>query len=764
MANNNVQNVRFLRNGSLYATREAALTGLNGQTLSAEQDGSIILARYGSGNGVKTLVGLVYVNGENKSLTIFDIDGASADVDALRQEINAKLGEGVTSGNTVTDQLQALSGDTGDTSADTSIEGAKRYADELISGLDYTGVTTGDGVYVTNVTETDGIISATTAVLPDATTVSGDSKVVIDVTQDKGQITATAANLTGVKLDGYTADTAATGDIASTDTLGQALAKLQTQVNATESAIDGLDYTGVTTGAGVYVTNVTEENGVVSATTATLPTVAAISEAGKPITAVSETLGEVSATTGTINAEYVNVTGSTFSSTNVQAALEEIETEYKAADEAIVGDATTSGDTLGKLEDRVENLEVEAKEYSIVEVTTGLPETVKVRYQLEDADGNVSGATVDIPKDSHIVSINYIKTGEHAQNLEYVYVDVSGNTQTTYVDMSELVLEAEFASGVTATDHVVHGVVDPTSEKDSNNDSFLTVGANGFKVDGIKDEIDAKINALDATGGTQTVATGKHVAVEVIEADGKITAVTVVEDNIADADDLTQEIADRQSGDTELSNRLGNGVTTANTATAQLAALSGDSSTAQSGDTSVEGAKKYADAKLADVVGDLDATVTGATSGNHVTISIEELDGKLVQSGLTIEENDIASASDLGAEIAARKAVDGVNGDAYTADTNANYISGASSLYGADQALDTALKAVEDKVDDVAEDYISGVTVNGTAVTNANNVAPIVISAATSATTATSTEAITVDTDANGNITLGLAGIDCGTY
>ena len=77
MANNNVQNVRFLRNGSLYATREAALTGLNSQTLAAEQDGSIILARYGSGNTVKTLVGLVYVNGENKSLTIFDIEGAS---------------------------------------------------------------------------------------------------------------------------------------------------------------------------------------------------------------------------------------------------------------------------------------------------------------------------------------------------------------------------------------------------------------------------------------------------------------------------------------------------------------------------------------------------------------------------------------------------------------------------------------------------------------------------------------------------------------
>ena len=750
MANNNVQNVRFLRNGTLFTTRELAKNALTGFTLTAEMDGSVILARYtdSEANAIKTLMGLVYFkDASNKSITIFDIDDASTDV---KEYIESLLGDGVDTGNTVTEQLEALSGSTADTSADTSVEGAKRYADELIDGLDYTGVTTGTGVYVTNVTEANGIVSATTATLPDASTVSGDSKVVIDVTQDKGAITATAANLTGVKLDGY-AEAAATGDVASTDTLGEALGKLQKTIHEMDKDADAV--------AGQVVTTVSEADGVVSETKANVKDLQ---------------LGGYVKDTG--------ATGDIASTDTINAALSKLENKSNAitianADGSInVTTAATGTDINVNIKSGEHVLAKDGgngiyTDLDFVKITSGLPETIKERYQLLATDDSQIGVNIDVPKDSHIVSINYITTGEHAQNLEYVYVDVSGNTQTTYVDMSELVLETEFASGVTVTDHIAHGVVDPTSEKvaltydaqgaSATTGSVLTVDANGFKVSNVQTAIDAKVAAeigkLDATGGTQTIATDKHVAVEVIEADGKITAVTVVEDNIADADDLTQEIADRQSGDTELSNRLGTGVTTANTATAQLVALSGDSATAQSGDTSVEGAKRYADAKLDDVVGDLDATVTGATSGNHVTISIEELDGKLVQSGLTIEESDIASASDLDDEIAARKAVDGVNGDAYTADTNANYISGASSLYGADQALDTALK-------DLADDAITGATMNGTALTPSNNVLPFTATASTSAGTSTSTEAIVITTDNAGGLTFALGTIDCGTY
>lgn len=50
----------------------------------------------------------------------------------------------------------------------------------------------------------------------------------------------------------------------------------------------------------------------------------------------------------------------------------------------------------------------------------------------------------------------------------------------------------------------------------------------------------------------------------------------------------------------------------------------------------------------------------------------------------------------LNAEIAARKKVDGISGDAYTAKADANYISNAESLFDADAKLDAAIKEVAD--------------------------------------------------------------------
>ena len=448
----------------------------------------------------------------------------------------------------------------------------------------------------------------------DLDTLSGKAVTAVEMTGGTVQVVANATdgtkkitiNTDGSRIDltGYDKGSDASA-VAAGDSVNAAVGKLENQIAAAkaeaEAAIEGLDYTDTAT-TGYYVSKVDEADGVISATHVPLPSVNAISEAGKPITAVSESLGEISATAGTINAEYVNVTGSTFSSTTVQGALEEIETEYKAADAAIVGDASASGNTLGKLEDRIEALDADAATYTIRKDTEDLPATVKERYTLVETKNGQSTdkqVVIDIPKDSHIVSIKYITdSGDtHYQNLEYKYMDVSGATKTEYVDMSELVLEAEFASGVTATDHVVHGVVAPSSE------TFLTVGTDGFKLSGVQDAINTAV---------------------------------------------------------------GN-------------AVSG-----------------------------LDADVSGNSA--HVTVGVVEADG--VITAVTVSESDIASASALTAEIAARKAVDGVNGDAYTADKNAHYISGASTLFGADQALDTAMYELSGKVN--SNEVVSG---NGTTVT-----------------------------------------------
>ena len=79
--------------------------------------------------------------------------------------------------------------------------------------------------------------------------------------------------------------------------------------------------------------------------------------------------------------------------------------------------------------------------------------------------------------------------------------------------------------------------------------------------------------------------------------------------------------------------------------------------------------------------------------------------------------------------------------------------------------LNTRVDTISGDVDTIKDEYISGVSVNGVAVTPANKVAPIAVSSSQSAATATNNEAIVVATDnATGAITLGIANIDCGYY
>ena len=736
MANNNVQNVRFLRNGAVYGSRETALTNLNGQTLTAEQDGSIILARYGSGNDVKTLVGLVYVNGGNHSLTIFDIDGASADVEELRTEINNKLGEGITSANTVTGQLEALSGNTASTSADTSVEGAKRYAEDLISTLDK-GDTAVTGSYVSQVSEADGLITVERVALPDASSVADDNKVVTDVTQDKGAITATASLLSGVKLSGYTVGGDDSGKIADTDTLGAALGKLQGQINGMDKAADAV--------AGQVVTTVAEADGKVTETKANVKDLE---------------LGGYAKT---------NDTGDIASADTINVALSKLENQIGANsisndDHSIVVTPQVNDDTDIKVNiksgEKVILLDNDGiyTDLDLVKITTGLPETVKERYQFLASDDTQIGVNIDVPKDSHIVSINYITdTGDtHYQNLEYVYIDASGETQTTYVDMSELVIEAEFASGVTVTNHVAHGVVDPTSE------SFLTVGADGFKVSGVQDAINSAVNALDAdVSGNST-----HVTVGVVEEDGKITGVTVSESNIANADDLATlsgkaVTAVAMTGGTAqiVANDDDTKKITINTDGSQILMTNytkGSDSGAVEATDSVNAAIGKLENQIASKVDALDAEVSGETSDGKVNVTVTQENG--VITAVTVVGTDIASASALTDEIAARKAVDGQTGQTYAANASSTYISGATDLNDADVKLDAALKSLSDAT-------VNAVQVNGVTLTETDNAVNVQISGATGAASPTSSEAIVVTTDdSTGAVTLGLGIIDCGTY
>lgn len=680
--NNNVQNVKFLRNGVVFGPRNgktARQVALDAMELQKSNlaDGTAILGRYQETNGiVKTLVGFAYISGDTKTLTVFDVDGAGADVDekiktaieALDSNATSKDGKNVqvkvtevdgkiTAVNITTDNT-VNSGDVAN-AIETEI-GKLEYSDAAVAGQ-----------YVSQVSETDGKIAVVRVDLPSLTEVKETGKPIVAVSEDKGQVAARVGNINAEFVD-----IADSGNLITATTVEGALAEIAAE-------IDGMDL-DVVSGDGEVITAVSEKDGKVSASKTAIKDVkltgyvknttatGAISETDDIEDALNKLENKIGSNAITNGDGSITVTPTDGSTTDVKVHIK-------------------SGERVIKLDSNRGGIYTNL---NLVKITDGLPATLKESYEFRDSDGARIGESIDIPKDSHIVSITY---NESTQKLVYTYIDVKGKNQTTEIDLSHLILESEFASGVTSSNGVAHGVVSPTSEKDSSKNSFLTVGADGFKVDGIKGEIDTKINALDATVGSTNVESGKHVAVQVVEDAGKLTALTVTESDIASAQGLVDEIAARGNADTELSHRLGANVTTANTASAQLSALSGTSEDA-SGVTSVWGAKKYAqqyaDEKVATVVDALDATVNGQTADGKVKVQVVQENGVLT--AVTVTGTDIASDSALAAEIAARKDVDGQTGQTYAANTSSSYINNAISLNDADVKLAAALKAADD--------------------------------------------------------------------
>ena len=634
IAQNNVQNVKFLRNGALYTTHDEAYEALTGFTLTTEQDGTIILARYGSGNNVKTLAGLIYADSSNQTITIIDVEGASSDVEKLRQEINAKLGGGISSANTATAQLTALSGNSAtDTSATTSVEGAKRYADDLIATLDGS-VTAENGYYVKSVSEVDGKISGTTEALPTVDDTAVAKKFVIAVDETNGEIAVSR------------------GEITSS-------AKTIVLNDNTDGGVDfdvNIDGTSIVKNA----------NGVLSVASTAL----------------------------------------------TQYSGDSITIDVSAAD-------ANNNKTISSL-------------LTIEEVTASVPDTVAHRFQLAGSDHVKIGEYIDIPKDSALVNfylghVDDLLDGTQSQSEEgdtatvvpgtgdtalvWIMQLSNGKYKLTAVNVESFIEEAEFASGVTwdSTAKKVIGVVDPTSEKDSQTTpvDFLTVGADGFKVSGIKDEIDRQLDAVVEDLDADVSGNSTHVTVGVAEKDGVITAVTVSESKIADADDLAalsaKTITDVKSANDSVIVTPGN----AADGTKEIDLATDASKIKMSGLTDTTGTK-----------------FSGLTENSSVTDAINKI---------------ITNDGDIAAEIKElREDIDAVSGDVET-------ISG--------------------DVETIKEQYISGVSVNGNAVTVANHVAPISVVGATEAMTPSSTEAIVVNTNTStGAITLGLGTIDCGTY
>ena len=368
--------------------------------------------------------------------------------------------------------------------------------------------------------------------------------------------------------------------------------------------------------------------------------------------------------------------------------------------------------------------------------------TVKEEYALYNGNGAQLGDSIKIYKDQSLVSITLEDndgSGKTGQYLKYTYIDVNGDTQSTYVNISSLLVEAEFKSGVTADSNgIVHGVVDSASE------SFLTVGANGFKLSGVQDAINSAINGLDSTGTTSEF----HAITSITITDGKIT-------EVGQTDKINSAITSVSAETIDLS-----GVKNAD----DLKAI--EALTATSGILRKTGENTW---DLANVVTSLDGVASNGSLVDALTVKnaiggvdtkLQELSGSVqtfsaatvaeiarVEGKLSDDEKVVAeSINQLRTKVDKVQEGAGLNNDgSYAPHSTANYIAGATSLDDADMKLDSAVKALADSMTGSTADinelsgqvqtlsgsvvnienrepnYASAITINGSVHTVVNN-------------------------------------------
>lgn len=452
--------------------------------------------------------------------------------------------------------------------------------------------------------------------------------------------------------------------------------------------------------------------------------------------------------------------------------------------------ATTAQAAFKELKEDIDAIGGAAKSYKIVAVDNPAS-TSLAEYKIQEQIGTGSWAdvtgssTIVVPKDNAFVtaqlghvgatvdaSTGTITDGSGEDALLIEYVNGSGVYTLVAVPIGAFLKESEFKDGleVSANGEVSaklgNGIefgneatgnkslnvkIDTASEKDTQSTpaDFLTVGAGGIKISGIKDEIDRKIAALDVSDAAES---GKYVS-QVSETDGKIAvervnvsaaplngyakgtselplaatdtinqAFSKIEVSIEKNEQVTaaalNEINTKINGmDKAASAVAGQVVTTVSEADGVVSEtkanvkdlqLGGYSKTSDTGAIAGTDTINTALSKLENAIAAAadDHTVVEHANGNtHVTVS-----GAVNPNGgmtYTVAETNIADADDLAAEItraqSAETAIDGAVGltkgasdETRTFTPTTNYGTGSTTVVGNMQALDTKLKEVAD--------------------------------------------------------------------
>lgn len=358
--------------------------------------------------------------------------------------------------------------------------------------------------------------------------------------------------------------------------------------------------------------------------------------------------------------------------TAVEADLTAAAVAYDKTDDKVIAKATDVSAAIKELDSKVaanKDAELTYKTVKLTaeEITALADANVKEAYKVVSVDKagkeTTVGETIKIYKDSALASIDYVKEDDKkkaGQFLKYVYTLADGTEKTLYVDMSELVDQAEVENGIQAVSGKLSIKIAEGNEAD-----FLTVDANGLKLSGVKTAID--------------------------------TAQKAVQDN------LDAEIT-RAKGE-EKKNADAIGVNAAAIAKLNGTAATDGSVAKAVADAKIELLGDAADeyntlGKLEDKIQALDVKATKAHTeviakeDGHVTVAVaDSTDG--THKVVTVSENDIASAEALTAEINRAKEAEGANATAISSEVTRAEAAEAKALTEAKAYTDKALSWIE---------------------------------------------------------------------
>lgn len=337
----------------------------------------------------------------------------------------------------------------------------------------------------------------------DATEVGGTDKVITTISEADGVISATAIDLTtaAVKRTATTNVAGTTAEAAIVE-LGDEIAKIEGDDTTTGSIAKAVK-DAQTTLQGNIDTEATQRAADDQVLSGAIDAEKTAREADTAF--LSGAIGEGYSSANTVKAAIEAISAAAISVSGAADGAIEVTSSGAGNVNKTVALKINANDKF--LSQTSDGLSAQFTLVKKVSGDTGFNDTtgnIAAEYYIADKNGTQVGDRISIAKDQFLQSASFVQgSGSGDDKLQLTFNRADGSQDVVDIPLSGLFDEYTAGAGIavtpTATGIEISGVVDQNSE-------FLTVGPNGFKVDGVTTAINTAKDALSSAIGTDATS------------------------------------------------------------------------------------------------------------------------------------------------------------------------------------------------------------------------------------------------------------------